>query len=115
MTSTSDEELVASSALPVNDPLLRAYHAYRETRDYKNTRKWALTDEHVDGSLWAAFMHGWEANDAATSSSHDSLVKALEEIVRESEMGEQSDWASNAEGRMLRIARAALSQAKGGK
>lgn len=47
--------------LSPNDPRLIAWNAYKAGEDFKNTRKWALHEEHVDGSLWAAFLAGYEA------------------------------------------------------
>lgn len=48
-----------SSPLPKDHPLVVAWEEYRATDEYANTRKWALHEQHVDGSLWAAFMAGW--------------------------------------------------------
>ncbi|HEU4344033.1 MAG TPA: DUF2829 domain-containing protein [Candidatus Binatia bacterium] len=45
--------------IPKDHPLMVAWEAYKATPDYANTRKWASHDEHVDGSLWAAFSQGW--------------------------------------------------------
>lgn len=51
------------SPLPKNHPLMKAWEDYKKSEDFANTRKWALREEHVDGSLWAAFREGWsEAN-----------------------------------------------------
>lgn len=36
-----------------------AWNDYKRTEDYQNIRKWALIEQHVDGSLWAAFSQGW--------------------------------------------------------
>ena len=48
---------------PVADdaPVMVAWKAYQQTDGYANTRRWAQTAEHVDGSLWAAFEHGFRA------------------------------------------------------
>lgn len=35
-----------------------AFDAYKATADYKNTRKWAMHEHHVDGSLWSAWLAG---------------------------------------------------------
>lgn len=65
-----------SAKVPDNDPLMIAWKAYLETRDYANTLRWAkhftivpdtetgqlkATSNHLEGSLWAAFMQGWIA------------------------------------------------------
>lgn len=44
-----------------DDPRMLAWNAYKATPEYANTRKWALHEEHVDGSLWAAFFAGFQA------------------------------------------------------
>lgn len=51
----------AMKPVPQNDPVLRAWDIYKQSADYANTRKWAKHDEHVDGSLWAAFYAGYFA------------------------------------------------------
>jgi len=53
--------MTASSMIPKDHPCKIAWNSYKETDEYKNTRKWALHDEHVDGSLWAAFENGFRA------------------------------------------------------
>lgn len=45
-----------------NSPLYKAWLAYQVTEEYRNTRRWALDAAHVDGSLWAAFVEGFNAN-----------------------------------------------------
>jgi phosphate-selective porin len=45
-----------------------AWQSYRLTDDYANTRRWALEDAHVDGSLWAAFIEGWRQALSSTPS-----------------------------------------------
>lgn len=48
-------------AIPSNHPMMLAWHKLQESPDYVNTRNWAKYPDHVDGSLWAMFMAGWEA------------------------------------------------------
>lgn len=45
--------------LPNDHPLRVAFAEYQQTDEYKNTKRWALNPEHVDGSLWAVFETGW--------------------------------------------------------
>ncbi len=47
--------------LSPDDPRLIAWNAYKRTDTFRNARAWALQEEHVDGSLWAAFLAGYEA------------------------------------------------------
>ena len=42
-----------------DSPLWKAWLAYSETDSFRNTRRWALDPNHVQGSLWAAFHRGW--------------------------------------------------------
>lgn len=44
-----------------HEPLMVAWTAYKGTEEYANSRKWALHEKHVDGSLWAAFEAGFAA------------------------------------------------------
>lgn len=56
--------------VPEDHPLMVAWNAYKATDDYANSRKWAIHRNHADdeqyvqwveGSLWAAFMAGFNA------------------------------------------------------
>lgn len=47
--------------LPKGHPMRDAWEAYRATEKYANSRHWALDQNHVDGSLWAAFIAGYAA------------------------------------------------------
>ena len=59
--------------LPKNDPRIIAWEAYKETPEYANNKKWVQHKVGVDGSLWAAFLVGY---DTALSSSERDLSKA---------------------------------------
>jgi hypothetical protein len=48
--------------VPPDSPLMIAWELYSATEAYANTRRWALHDQHVDGSLWAAFHEGWRCH-----------------------------------------------------
>lgn len=48
-----------SSAVPSDHPLMLAWGAYKLTEEFANSRRWAAHAAHVDGSLWAAFVEGW--------------------------------------------------------
>jgi hypothetical protein len=50
-----------SQALSSDDPRMIAWEKYKLTEEYANTRGWAQYAQHVDGSLWAAFLVGYEA------------------------------------------------------
>lgn len=77
----------AMSQCPPESDLMKAWNAYKETESYKNSLYWASTDlrmrqeraaergippeanratpemrrQYAEGSLWAAFMNGWDA------------------------------------------------------
>lgn len=51
----------AMTAVPPDSPLMQAWLTYQKSADYENTRRWALVKDHVDGSLWAAFVAGFNA------------------------------------------------------
>lgn len=57
----------AMSPVPANDPLMIAWEAYKASPEYANTRRWALQEAHVDGSLWAAFVAGFSLARRAVS------------------------------------------------
>ena len=54
----------AMTPVPKDHPLMIAWEAYKATDDYTNTKKWAGYEQHVEGSLWAAFVQGWAAYSA---------------------------------------------------
>ena len=74
----------AMSKLPLTDPMWADWEKYRATADYENSKHWAMRvapmfqvgedraavcdlmpieqrSRHVDGSMWAAFVAGYEA------------------------------------------------------
>ena len=53
--------MAVMAAVPADDPLMVAWESYQETEDFKNTKRWAKNPEHLQGSLWAAFMSGFRA------------------------------------------------------
>jgi hypothetical protein len=48
---------------PVKDdaPLKIAYDKWKASEEYANTKKWAAHEQHLEGSLWGAFMAGFLA------------------------------------------------------
>lgn len=53
-------------ALTKDHPIVVAFDKYKESESYANTKKWAKHEDHVDGSLWAAFERGYCAAKAST-------------------------------------------------
>lgn len=48
-------------AISEDAPVMKAWNNYRATEEYANSRKWATNEEHVEGSMWAAFYTGFFA------------------------------------------------------
>lgn len=86
----------AMSPLPKDHPMMVAWEAHKATEDYANSLHWALRvmpmlqagapeavtkadvcglmpleqrTRHVEGSMWAAFLAGWDAANSAKSNS----------------------------------------------
>lgn len=47
-----------SQKLPDNHPIILAWNEFTKTEAYINAKRWAIYPEHVDGSLWTAFIAG---------------------------------------------------------
>jgi hypothetical protein len=62
--------------VPADHPLMKAWKAYQQTAEFANTKKWAAHPEHVDGSLWAAFMQGWLLATERAAMLHESVNTA---------------------------------------
>ena len=72
---------MSETPLALDDPRMLAWAAYKATPEYQNTRKWALYEEHVDGSLWAALLQGYESRTPPDVS--DLVAAAVAEAVKE--------------------------------
>lgn len=59
--------------IPNDDPLMIAWNAYKTTEDYANTRKHAF-----GGSLWAAFMAGFQAATERAAALHEAVNPACD-------------------------------------
>lgn len=76
--------------LAADHPVMVAWREYQAVPEYANARHWAADPGHVDGSLWAAFWHGWNACNAvahnpqpaaAESRPAAELVEAAQDLV----------------------------------
>lgn len=47
--------------VPKDHPVMKAWEAYRQSDDYRNSFKWASDVQNRTGSMWAAFVAGYEA------------------------------------------------------
>lgn len=55
----------AMTPVPINDPLMRAWMAYKASEAFANTKSWITrSPSGGDGELWAAFEAGWHAREA---------------------------------------------------
>lgn len=96
------------SPTPKDHPMKKAWDAFKATEEFRNSRRWALTiapmiqagdpdaqrkrlslmpieqrEQHVDGALWNAFVHGWRAN-ASLSADSDPADCDTEKVREES-------------------------------
>jgi hypothetical protein len=68
--------------VPNNHPVMLAWRAYQATPEYANTKKWAVHEKHIEGSLWAAFLAGCTAMTPTPASSR-SAEETANGIVRQ--------------------------------
>lgn len=68
----------AQEMVDQNHPMVKAWRDYKTTSAFRNSRHRVAYAEHVDGSLWAAFVEGWNAAENARSLS--LLAKVVDEI-----------------------------------
>ena len=63
--------MAAQTPLPNDDPRMTAWSAYKATDEFVNTERWAkdtqIIHPHLDGSLWAVFVAGYEAGQKSPS------------------------------------------------
>lgn len=46
----------------LNDhPLMIWWNEYKNSDDFKNSKNWVVNPKHTEGSLWVAFLAGWQA------------------------------------------------------
>ena len=69
----------AMQQVPDDHPLMVAYREYCDTEDYRNTHNWARYPEHIDGSLWAAFMAGFNAATKRAADLHEMINPASDD------------------------------------
>lgn len=61
--------MTSSASLPTDHPMMIAWTAYKATDEYRNTLKWAAHEQHVEGSLWAAYEQGFRTGGSSDLSS----------------------------------------------
>lgn len=55
-----EQETMLMMAVPPSSPLMLAWGVYKGTDEYRNKRRWALQEAHVDGALWDVFVQGYQ-------------------------------------------------------
>jgi hypothetical protein len=81
------------SAVPKGHPLIVAWDAWKQTDGFAATRKWAHVEEHLEGSLWAAFMEGWLAAERAAPSDA-ALSQDVIAVVRNALSMAETVWST---------------------
>ena len=66
----------AMAPVPADHPMMKAWETYRKTEDFRNSVKWAADVEHRTGSMWAAFVAGFEAATERAASLHEMVNPA---------------------------------------
>jgi hypothetical protein len=56
-----EPKMAVMQQVPGDDPLMVAWNRYKETEAFANTKRWSTVPQHVDGTLWAAFVAGFRA------------------------------------------------------
>lgn len=46
------------SPMPKDHPIMVGWEKYKSTEEFSNSKFWASKPEHVEGSLWAAYLQG---------------------------------------------------------
>lgn len=95
----------AMAPCPPNSALMKAWTAYQETEDFKNSFKWVTTEQRkplpkqadapeaniatdwhrnqwAQGSMWAAFVEGWNA--AGGANPHTRTPQDTEHVTASS-------------------------------
>lgn len=67
--------------VPEDHPLMQAWTAHKVSEEYANSVKWAAHEKHVDGSLWALFVAGWNARETRASVVEKRLADALRDVL----------------------------------
>lgn len=63
-------------AIPESHPMMQAWRVYNKTEEYRNSFKWAADVQHRPGSMWAAFMAGFNAATERAAMMHESVNPA---------------------------------------
>lgn len=62
-------QMPIDALVPADHPMMKAWEKYKQTEEYRNSFKWAADLEHRPGSMWAAFVAGFESSTKRTDGS----------------------------------------------
>ena len=68
-----------AAEMPLTHPLRAAWEQYKQTDDYKNTRKWVAQPEHLEASLWSVWLAAFSAATERAASLHESVNPASDD------------------------------------
>ena len=57
-----------STPAPKDAPIMLAWEAFKETSEYVNAHRWARQEAHTEGSMWFAFLAGWQRSQGSDES-----------------------------------------------
>ncbi len=72
-------------ALAEDHPMMLAWNSYKLTEEFENTKRWAVSKDHTEGALWAAFVAGHTAA-LATSATLDAMEAEVRRLTEENEL-----------------------------
>lgn len=79
-----------------NHPVRKAWETYKASPEYANSFRWADVPEHRTGSMWAAFLAGYQAADNEDAALRVRIAK-LEAAAKEAREALQAHHAWHAE------------------
>lgn len=65
--------------LPDDAPVMLAWEAHKNTEEYTNSKRWAYSQAHLEGSLWALFFAGFRAGQIAVK--HEITDEQIKRMV----------------------------------
>ena len=103
--------MATDTPLPADDPALIAFQAYIKTKDYLNSKMWAVKDEFTEGSMWAAFHEGFVRGGNLRWQSDSDLLDACKLAMQRAE-GLYVNYHTDPD---VNVYRRAITKAEGGK
>lgn len=86
-----EETMSAQTIVSDDDPRMEAWLAYKETAEFANSRRWAITSKqtveypNLDGSLWAVFIEGFQAGRGVSDARLGEIMNAADALWNESD------------------------------